>query len=511
MNALRRFIEPFFFQESDCLDRLSGLAYWRQLTFFLFAIPFVFVSPPIMLYGAFRFFVEGMPMQGALEAVMAIVSVLLVTWRRMPVRYRSLILVALLYSLGLLLLIVVGPFGAGLACIIGVMAISGSLFPFRDVLRIVGINAMVLVLLTILVITGALDQMRISAYGNAWLINLLVGMVFSCGLPLQIQVIYNGLEAQFRESNTAREQAETSRLAAELAREQAETSRLAAEQAREQAEQARVRVEQALEETDLARREAEAASAAKSQFLSNMAHEIRTPMNGVIGMIQLMELTSLDEEQQEYMKLFHTSADALLGIINDILDHSRIEAGRMVFETESFAIEAMLGDLRVLFRPAFEAKGLALTTEMEPDVPERIIGDRFRIRQILMNLVGNAHKFTEQGGVHLHVRSGARGVDGRVPLSFEVIDTGIGIPAAEQERIFDSFHQVDGTNTRQYGGTGLGLAISRGIAEQMGGTMCVESVVGHGSTFRFQCAFEVAGAEAGRDAGGEAEAADGST
>lgn len=484
MDAMRSRIEPLLFLEEDRLDRLSGLAYWRQLTFFLFAIPFVFVSPPILLYGAFRFFMEGMPVHGGLEAALCVISLLLVTWRRMSVRRRSMVLIWLLYDLGILLIIATGPYGAGFSCIIGVMALAGCMFPMRDVIRIVIWNIGILSLLSILYVAGVFDQTRMAAYGSAWFINLLVSFVFSCGLPFQIQIIYNGLEAQFQVSSQARDQAEASRVLAEQAREQAE-------QAREQESHARGLVEKALEETDVARQQAEAASAAKSQFLSNMAHEIRTPMNGVIGMIQLMELTKLDEEQQEYMKLFHTSADALLGIINDILDHSRIEAGRLLLEPECFAIKAMLEDLRMLFAPAFEAKGIRLSVRMDPDVPTHIVGDRFRIRQILMNLVGNAFKFTEHGGVTLLVHRSAPVEDAPVCLSFEVCDTGIGIPSEEQAHIFDSFYQVDGTSTRQYGGTGLGLAISRGIAGQMGGTLQVESEVGKGSTFRFDCAFTV--------------------
>lgn len=491
MDALRHFVEPLFFLETDRLDHLSGLAYWRQLTFLLFAIPFVFVSPPILLYGAFRFFLEGMFLQGLLESLLCVSTIVLVTYRHMSVKRRSMVLMWLLYGLGLLLLIAAGPYGAGFACVIGVMALAGCMFPMRDVIRIVLWNVGVLLLLTVLYAAGLFDRTRMVHYGSAWYINLLVGLVFSSGLPFQIQIIYNGLEAQFHESSRAREQAEVSRVLAEQAREQAERAREQESQARAQEVHARSLVEKALEETEIARRQAEAASAAKSQFLSNMAHEIRTPMNGVIGMIQLMELTELDAEQQAYIKLFRTSADALLGIINDILDHSRIESGRLHLEFEPFAVGEMLEDIRRLFAPAFESKAIRLSVGFDPDVPMQLVGDRFRIRQILMNLVGNAFKFTESGAVTLLVHRRYPVDERGVTLAFEVSDTGIGIPREEQERIFDSFHQVDNSSTRRYGGTGLGLAISRGIAVQMGGTLQVDSLVGKGSTFRFTCSFQV--------------------
>jgi CheY-like chemotaxis protein len=241
-------------------------------------------------------------------------------------------------------------------------------------------------------------------------------------------------------------------------------------------------------ETQRARVAAEAASKAKSEFLANVSHEIRTPMNGVVGFTQLTLATNLTEDQRDYLETVESSAQSLMQLLNDILDISKIEAGKMELDPTPFSMrQCVESSTRTMFAAA-QQKGLELTCEVDPRVPDSLLGDENRIRQVLLNLVGNAIKFTDEGSVRVAVEIDPAPGHGLI-AHFSVRDTGPGIPEEKRRIIFEPFRQADGSTTRRYGGTGLGLAISTGLVEIMGGRIWVDSDVGHGSTFHFTAPF----------------------
>ena len=243
-------------------------------------------------------------------------------------------------------------------------------------------------------------------------------------------------------------------------------------------------------ELTTARDDARIANVSKSEFLANMSHEVRTPMNGVLATLELLQVTTqLDEKQKRLVEMSRNSAKYLLVIINDILDFSKIEAGQLILENIPFDLRNVANDTFEMMNQLATAKNIELKYFIQDDLPSQVSGDPVRLRQVLVNLISNAIKFTHQGEVSVNVTLVEKG-DEHLSLRFDIKDSGIGISAENQAGLFDAFSQEDGSTTRKYGGTGLGLSISKQLTKLMGGEIGVDSVKGQGSTFWFTAQFE---------------------
>ncbi len=250
-------------------------------------------------------------------------------------------------------------------------------------------------------------------------------------------------------------------------------------------------IKEEIEYLTIAKQKAEEATLVKSNFLSNMSHEIRTPMNAVIGMTHILLEENPRTDQKEHLETVMFSAENLLVIINDILDYSKMEAGRMVIERTNFDIREVINNIYKTLAPKAKSRQLIFQLDMEEDVPRYLLGDPTRLTQILINLLNNAIKFTEEGKISLVVRQQSQSKKGESKLLFEVRDTGIGIPKEKQEEIFESFSQADEHTTRMFGGTGLGLAITKRLVELQGGLIKLQSEIGKGSCFSFSLAYSI--------------------
>lgn len=250
------------------------------------------------------------------------------------------------------------------------------------------------------------------------------------------------------------------------------------------------KLETAIHDLEISRKAAEDASKAKSRFLATMSHEIRTPLNGIVGMAELLASSDSAEEQKAYLQVLQSCSDSLLGVINEILDFSKIEAGKMELDRSSFSLSSLMDITVRAFVHQTAGKDLKLTCDISPGIPEKLAGDPGKLRQILVNLIGNAVKFTEQGEIEVKAEL-AKDEGRQVVVLFSVRDTGTGIPEDQISSLFQSFHQIDGSFTRKYGGTGLGLVIVKSLVEMMGGNVNVESKPGEGSRFYFSIPFEI--------------------
>jgi signal transduction histidine kinase/ActR/RegA family two-component response regulator len=448
LEAAKSFFNKVLFDDQNLISDKDSLKYWKDRIFYIIAVALLILGGPLLFFGAFMFYTQGFHIIYPIgEVLIYFIIVIVITRKSLSVSFKKIFINLVLYYISLMLLISTGVMGAGLVLVLFSLILSGILLEQKQIYQLVAINIVIFIVLTILLMYGYFDGTPMEAFKKVWFINIMACQ--ACGITTLfiVNTIYRGLEKQAYSINKAKEKAE-------------------------------------------------AANIAKSQFLANMSHEIRTPMNGIMGMADLLLYSDLTEEQKEMIKVVKKSSNSLLQIINDILDLSKIEAGKVELKLEGTNVISLVQGISKICETLAYNKNLVLTTKVEEDVPKEIFADGIRLNQIIINLLGNAIKFTHNGEISLIVKK-IKVLDNKVQLMFSVKDTGIGIREEDMLKLFNCFTQIDDSRTKQFQGTGLGLAISKRLVELMGGEISVESEFGKGSTFYFTIWVEVINKEDG--------------
>lgn len=421
----------------------NELEYWKNYMFSLLSAFILYAAVPLLFIGAITFYIQNYYIYAMVQMLFAFVLYITLTLKRIKINTRKIIVISTLYAYSTLLLLTTGAAGAGFVCIALTLLLAGCVFEEKQINELIIANLFIFIGISYFLFAGYFDKTLMAAYKKTWIICVLTTQTGGIALVYFVNSLNVGLLQQTKKVEEARKAAET-------------------------------------------------AYEVKTRFLANMSHEIRTPLNGLMGIIQVLKETELTEEQSKLLKYAHTSSDALLAVINDILNYSKLEAGKIELERLPLNLREIIDDVLILFQSAIAEKSLKINVSFQTDMRDYYIGDPFRLKQILTNLIGNAVKFTEKGKIDIDVKILNEGIS--TPafclMKFSIKDTGIGIPSMKISGLFESFGQVDSSTTRVYGGTGLGLSICKGLVDLMNGEIQVESTEGLGSNFTFTCLLE---------------------